>query len=154
MPPRDPSASFPEPLVYFIDRCLGTSDVPGELRAGLVQGETIQIHDDLFDQDAIDQSWLTLVGRNRWVGFTKDDAIRRRPAEIGALLAANSAVFIFGSGGVTGQIIGAAFRTALPRIRRAVKRFPPAIIGRVNTAGEASVLWHSGSELPKAIPIR
>ena len=85
---------LPDPLVFFIDRCLGTGDVPAAVKGGLLPNETIQLHDDLFDQDAEDVHWLTHVGKNRWVGLTKDDAIRRRPVEIGALLAANSAVFI------------------------------------------------------------
>jgi hypothetical protein len=142
------------PLTYYVDRCLGTGDVPNEISLGLIAGENVQIHDDLLPQNAPDQAWLNLVGKNAWVGFTKDDAIRRRPAEIGAILAAMSAVFIFANANVTGMVIAGAFRTALPGVRKAVRRFDVPMIGRVNRAGEVSILWHTGKELPKAIRIR
>jgi hypothetical protein len=145
---------LPDPLTFFIDRCLGTGDVPREITSGLLAKETIRLHDDLFAQDATDVKWLSVVGKNGWVGLTKDDAIRRRPVEIQALLAANSAVFIFGNQNLKGAAIGAGFKVALPRIRKALKRFDTAIIGRVNQAGELSILWHSGKELKHALYIK
>jgi hypothetical protein len=141
-------------LVYFIDRCLGTGDVPNAMRAGLVKGETIKMHDDLLPQGAFDEWWLTLVGNNQWVGLPKDDAIRRRPVQRDALLEANSAIFIFGSAGLSGPRVGAACLTALPRIRRAVARYPKPLIGRINKAGGVSILWADGKELPSPIHIK
>lgn len=154
MPPRDTSNRLSEPLVYFIDRCLGTGDVSREVTQGLLPGESVKLPDDLLTPNSLDVRWLSLVGHHQWVGLTKDDAIRRRPAEVKALLAANSAIFIFANAGVTGLVIGAAFRTAMPRIRKAVRRFAPPMIGRVNQAGELSILWHGGIEMKRAIYIK
>ena len=143
-----------EPYTFFIDRSLGTKDVPNAMRPGLLDGETLQIHDELFAQDAIDQAWLSRVGSARWVALSKDDAIRRRPAEVAALLAAKTAIFIFGGGNVRGADLGMAFLIALPRIRKAVKRFEPGLIGRINKAGEVSVIWGNGEQLKRVIQIR
>jgi PIN domain-containing protein len=138
---------LPEPLTFFVDRSLGTVTVPGHVLDGLLAGEDLKIHDALFAQNANDEEWLTCVGDSGWVGLTKDDALRRRPGEINALLAASSAIFIFGSSGdLSGEIIGRAFRVALPRMRRAIRRFHVAIIGRVTRAGEVSILWENGTK--------
>lgn len=145
---------LPEPYTFFIDRSLGTRDVPDALRGVLGENEGLHIHDDLFAQDAPDDTWLSHVGTSKWIAFSKDDAIRRNPALIRALLIARTAIFIFGSANVRGVVIGQAFARALPRIRKAVRRFEPAIIGRVTQAGEVSVLWASGAKLPHAIVIR
>jgi hypothetical protein len=145
---------LPDPLVFFIDRCLGTGDVPAAVASGLLPTEIIHIHDNLFAQNSEDVPWLTLVGKNRWVGLTKDDAIRRRPLEKGALIAMNSAVFIFSNPNLKGATIGAGFKVALPRMRKSIKRFDTPIIGRVNQAGELSILWHSGNELERPIQIK
>jgi hypothetical protein len=114
----------------------------------------VLVHHDLFRQDELDQTWLTKVGENGWIGFSKDDAIRRRPIEIAAIQAVGAVIFIFGSANVPGPKIGLAFQVALPRIRRAVKRFSPAVIGRVNQAGEVSVMWANSVQLPRSIPIK
>jgi hypothetical protein len=40
-----------EPFTFFIDRCLGKYDVPSAVKSALLDGEAIQIHDDLLAQD-------------------------------------------------------------------------------------------------------
>jgi hypothetical protein len=73
------------PPEFFVDRSLGKSIV-GALRA---QGLTIHSMADVYGEDKAqhlaDEVWLRDTGENDWVVLTKDDAIRRRPAERDAL---------------------------------------------------------------------
>jgi len=50
-----------ESAVFFIDRCVGKKSVAGPLREA---GLTVELHDDHFPQDALDEDWLPEV----WAG--------------------------------------------------------------------------------------
>jgi hypothetical protein len=77
--------------VLFIDRCLGSKIVPEVLRDA---GIDIRIHDELFDQNELDNNWLPIVGAKGWAVLTEDRHIRTRAPEIKALIEANTHVFI------------------------------------------------------------
>ena len=62
-----------EPSVLFVDRSLGAKKIPSELRA---RGYEVRVHDDLLSQDAADEDWLKLIGKNGWIGITRDKNIR------------------------------------------------------------------------------
>jgi hypothetical protein len=47
--------------VFFVDRSLGKHVVPDALRAA---GAHVEVHDDHFAQDALDEVWLPAVGQN------------------------------------------------------------------------------------------
>lgn len=57
-----------EPIVFYIDRCLGRK-LGQTLQE---QGLTIALHDDHFTQNALDVDWLPEVGQRGWVVLTKD----------------------------------------------------------------------------------
>lgn len=76
---------------FFIDRSLGSRDVPEALRAA---GARVEVHDDHFDQDAEDAIWLPEVGGRGWLVLTKDIRIRRHPLELSALMNAGVGAFI------------------------------------------------------------
>jgi hypothetical protein len=50
-----------------------------------------------------DTVWLEKVGRAGWVALTKDDAIRRRPAELEALVAHGVRAFCLTNANLTGE---------------------------------------------------
>ena len=76
----------------------------------------VEIHDDHFPQNALDEDWLLEVGKREWIVLTKDDRIRYRPAALEAYRRNNVRVFIFGSGEMKAQEMADAFVKALPRI--------------------------------------
>lgn len=90
---RKRSARLEEPFVFFIDRCLGRTRVAAELRAGLGDGEQIEIHDDHFAAGARDVDWLPTVGRRGWAVLSQDARIGRNPMERLALEQASVAFF-------------------------------------------------------------
>ena len=148
--------SQPEPIVYLVDRCLGTGAVPDALRAALEPHEHLEVLDDLFPQDAQDDAWIPAIGARGWIILTKDKAIQRRPNEVQAFLAAQTAVFVFSRGGVSGERMGLAWVVALPAIRKALRRFKVPMLGRVTLAGEVAMAWAEGEKLdpPKVIKVR
>lgn len=64
--------------MFFIDRALGKNHVPNAL---INVGETVEIHDAHFNQDAFDTDWLPAVAIMGWVVLTADKKIVYRHLE-------------------------------------------------------------------------
>jgi hypothetical protein len=73
-----------EPFIYFVDEYLGRHVVPDALRQAVREGERVQV----LPQGTLDLDWIPLAHRGGWACLTKDHALRRRPNELLALLAA------------------------------------------------------------------
>lgn len=132
------SASTPPPeIVFFIDRSLGRIDVATALRARDVR---VEVHDDHLPQDATDETWLALAGRNNWVVLTKDKRIRYRPLERRSLLDAGLRAFVLTSASATGAQMAAAFVAALPKMLRLVATRSGPWIAAVSASGSVRVI--------------
>jgi hypothetical protein len=123
--------------VFFVDRSLGKHVIAEALRAAGVQ---VEVHDDHFPQNALDETWLPAVGRKGWAVLTSDDRIRYRHAEISAASTARVALFIFTGKRMRGTAIADALVRALPAMMEllATKRRP--FVAKVSRAGAVSVL--------------
>jgi PIN like domain len=87
-----------KPPEIFVDRSLGKSIV-GALRVqGLIVHSMADVYGEEVAQRLADEVWLRDAGQNDWIVLTKDDAIRRRPAERDALMEAEVRVFVYGRG--------------------------------------------------------
>lgn len=144
----------PEPFTFFIDRCLGKYDVPAAVGGALLAGESVLVHDDLFRQDTDDEEWLPQVGERGWVVLSKDPAMRRSPLVVEALRAAGAAVFHLANGQINGIQAGAALVAALPRIRKAVRRFDVTVVGSVDMNGAVNVMWAGGARLARPVRLK
>lgn len=134
---KKPSAAKPpDGTVFFIDRSLGVEPIRTELiRSGLV----VEIHDDHFARDEEDRVWLQTAGERGWVVRTKDQRLRYRPMEIGALRASNARVFVLTAGNLRGSEIAAVFLTALPGIYRILHSRPGPFLARVSQSGHITI---------------
>jgi aryl-alcohol dehydrogenase-like predicted oxidoreductase len=84
----------PDPqLKFFVDRSLGKSVVVGLRDAGLNVSSMANVYGEKRAQALLDEVWLRDAGLHAWVVLTKDDHIRRRPAERDALTEAAVRVF-------------------------------------------------------------
>ncbi len=84
----------PDPqLEFFVDRSLGKSVVEGLREAGLNASSMADVYGENRAQGLADEVWLRDAGMHAWVVLTKDDHIRRRPAERDALIEAAVRVF-------------------------------------------------------------
>jgi predicted nuclease of predicted toxin-antitoxin system len=134
---RKPSGTKAESLLesstFFVDRCLGRS-VGVALRE---HGLNVEFHADHFVDDAADEDWISEVGRHGWIVLTKDKAIRRRPVELEAVVAANVRMFSLSSGNMTGKEMASVFAENRRRMGRFLKDHPPPFIARVSKSGVA-----------------
>ena len=130
-------ARSPEQPTFFVDRCLGTVDVPNALREA---GALVAVHDDHFPQDCTDEAWLPMVGKKGGAVLTTDKWIRRNELERAALESARVAAFVLSAGDLRGQEIGAAFVAALRKMERLLWKWDRPPIARVSRGGQVQVL--------------
>ena len=101
-------------------------------------GLTVQIHDGHFARDEQDRVWLQTVGERGWVVLTKDQRLRYRPLEIGALRASHARVFVLTAGNLRGSGIAAVFLAAL-RMYRVLDSLPGPFVARVSQSGHVTI---------------
>jgi hypothetical protein len=96
--PRDP------PPEFFVDRSLGYHLLPDALRAlGFVVHTMRSVYGPGAEERVPDTVWLEQAGQAGWVALTKDDAIRRRPAELEAVAAHGVRAFCLTNANLTGE---------------------------------------------------
>lgn len=122
-PPED------ESLEFFVDRSLGKSIVEGLQAAGLSVRSMADVYGEKRAQTLSDEAWLRDAGKNNWVVLTKDDAIRRRPAERDALTEASVRVFCLTNRNMRGAEQTERFISNRHRILRQARRSGPYIYG-------------------------
>ena len=128
-------------LVFFVDRSLGTADVPDALRRA---GAVVEIHDDHFPQDAEDVAWLPVVGERGWLVLTKDARIRRVPLERLALISAKVGAFILTGGEARGVAMGQNLVKALPAMQRIAMKQTRPFIATVAAGGTITIIEGGG----------
>jgi hypothetical protein len=88
---------------FFVDRSLGRRRVPAALRAaGLTVHSMAEVYGERVGQGLQDVEWLSDAGRHGWIVLTKDDRIRRRPAEVAAVDEHAIRMFCLTNAGLTG----------------------------------------------------
>jgi PIN like domain len=118
-----------QPPEFFVDRSLGKSIVEALRATGLIVHSMADVYGEERAQRLRDEVWLRDAGRNDWIVLTKDDAIRRRPAERDALTEAAVRAFCL----TTAQLRGAEqierFVHNRHRILRQARNAGPYIYG-------------------------
>jgi predicted nuclease of predicted toxin-antitoxin system len=76
---------------FFVDHCLGTKQFPEFLRNKGFEAKIMM--SEFGRSDVQDTEWIEAIGKNNWIVFTKDAAIRRRTAERNAVIKHNLRVF-------------------------------------------------------------
>jgi PIN like domain len=119
-----PKEQSPE---FFVDRSLGKSIVEGLRATGLTIHSMADIYGERRAQLLADEIWLR--GENNWIVLTKDDAIRRRPAERDALTEAAVRVFCLTNRNMRGAEQTERFVSNRHRILRQAHKPGPYIYG-------------------------
>lgn len=136
---------------FFVDRSLGGEIVASALRTA---GENVVIHDDVFEPNAADTTWLAEAGKRDWIVLTKDARIRTNALERTALLQARVAAFMLGRGDRRAAEMAAAFLKAMPQMKKALRKWNRPLIGVVTIDGAVSILYANGERLPRPRPIK
>lgn len=118
-----------KPAEFFVDRSLGKSIVEGLRDAGLTVHSMADIYGEKRAQLLADEAWLRDAGKNDWIVLTKDDAIRRRPAERDALTEAAVRVFCLTNRNMRGAEQTERFVSNRHRILRQARKPGPYIYG-------------------------
>jgi predicted nuclease of predicted toxin-antitoxin system len=127
----------PERTVFFVDRSLGKLKVAGALRAA---GGIVEVHDNHFEADARDETWLKAVGQRGWVVLTKDKNIRYRVGERQALTSFGVRAFVLAAGGLSGDEMAAIFAAAVPRMEQFLKKNKGPFVVSVSRGGALNPL--------------
>ena len=128
-------------ITFFVDRSLGGKVVPNAIRPLLDNvNERLVVHDELFEQDTDDETWLEHVGRQQWVCFSKDERIGTNALELTALVRYRVRIFMFSNQDVRGAVMGAAFGEALPHIRKILVKHAAPLLGTVQPNGSVRAL--------------
>ena len=114
---------------FFVDRSLGKSIVEGLRATGLSVRSMADVYGEKRAQLLADEVWLRDAGANDWIVLTKDDAIRRRPAERDALTEAAVRVFCLTNSSMRGAEQTERFISNRHRILRQARRPGPYIYG-------------------------
>jgi hypothetical protein len=122
-----------KPPEFFVDRSLGKSIVVGLRNGGLVVYSMADVYGEAQGQGLHDEVWLRDAGERDWVILTKDDAIRRRPAERDALINAGARVFCLTNRNLRAAEQTERFVSNRDRILRQAKRPGPYIYGVYET---------------------
>lgn len=124
---------------FFVDRSLGKRIAEGLRGHGLTVHTMASVYGEKRAQQLPDDVWLHDAGTNDWVVLTKDDAIRRRPAERDALIDAGVRVFCLTSAQLRGEEQTARFVENRNRIIRQARKPGPYIYGVYE--GRIERLW-------------
>lgn len=118
-----------QPPEFFVDRSLGKSIVEGLRAVGLTVHSMADVYGEEGGQRLRDEVWLRDAGKNNWLVLTKDDAIRRRPAERDALTEAEVRVFCLTTAQMRGAQQTERFVSNRHRILRQARKPGPYIYG-------------------------
>jgi hypothetical protein len=125
--PRSRRPPEPKPE-FFVDRSLGHHALATALRdVGFVAHTVASVYGVRAAERVPDEEWLERAGRAGWVVLTKDDAIRRRPAERDALAAHQVRAFCLTTANLTGPQQVERFLSNLNRILQRARRPGPWI---------------------------
>jgi aryl-alcohol dehydrogenase-like predicted oxidoreductase len=114
---------------FFVDRSLGKSIVEALRDVGLTVHSMADVYGEKRAQRLADEVWLRDAGKNDWIVLTKDDAIRRRPAERDALTEAEVRAFCLTSAQLRGAEQIERFVSNRDRILRQARKSGPYIYG-------------------------
>ncbi len=114
---------------FFVDRSLGKSIVEALRDVGLTVHSMADVYGERRAQRLADEVWLRDAGENDWIVLTKDDAIRRRPAERDALTEAEVRAFCLTSAQLRGAEQIERFVNNRHRILRQARKAGPYIYG-------------------------
>ncbi len=132
-----------QPIVFYIDRCLG-----GKIISEILQnaGVKVETHDRHFAQNAKDVDWLPQVGNKGWVVLTKDANISKNHLERIAVANANIKMFILASQNLSGQDMAAIFLKNFVKMQEFVRNYDAPFIAKIYKNGDIE-LWKSAESL-------
>ena len=126
MKKRSSTKRQPE-FIFFTDRDLGQTVIPGALERAGVQ---VERHDSHFSPITLDTEWLQFVGHHGWLAFSRNRRIRYTTDERDVTMRAGLALFLLVSKGTHAELADGLVQT-LPKIIAFRGRHKPPFIAKV-----------------------
>lgn len=117
------------PPEFFLDRSLAKSIAEALRACGLTVHTMASVYGEEEGQQLDDRIWLRDAGAKAWVVLTKDNRIRRIPAEREALIDAGVRVFCLTNAQLRGSEQAARFVDNRHRIIKQARKPGPYIYG-------------------------
>lgn len=89
----------------------------------------------------LDQDWLPIVGRNKWIVISTDTRIWRRSVLREVLFQHGVRGFFFTQNNLRGELMAHIIRSALPEMRMHVRDNPPPFVGSLTIEGHAHIIF-------------
>ncbi len=121
-------------VVFFVDQCLSGRRIPSTITLASDCAAERFIHH--FKKNAEDVEWLPEIARRNWVLVTKDRRIDQRPLEREAIINSDGRAFILVEPNMSGEVIGAVLRTAMPNMLDAIRWYRRPFIFGVELSGD------------------
>lgn len=112
------------------------------------KGVNVQPHAVWFRHNTEDVDWLRVVGEKKWVVFTADISIGRRPLELDALLTAGVRAFAPIQAQLTGREMAQLFLDAMPQILQTLEEHRYPFIAKIHHDKSVSI-WKTDVIFPK-----
>jgi PIN like domain len=104
-------------------------------------GWRVELHDDHFEQDTVDEAIFPVLAERGWILVTQDKRIRRRPAERLALLRYGVRTFsIASTANPSAQATIQVLRAARPEIEKTLSVLPGPFVVAVYKDGSLAAL--------------
>jgi hypothetical protein len=103
-------------------------------------GANVEVHDNHFPQDAIDEEWLKAAGEEGWIVLTKDNNIRYHTRETQTLMAYDVKAFILTGKALNADEMAQAFVDALSKIARILAKHRGPFVATVTRSGAVKVV--------------
>ena len=100
------------------------------------EGIAVEVHDDHLRQDAPDEEWIALVGEKGWVAITRDNQIRHRVSQIGAVKRHRARLVVVRIKHFDGSLAARLLISRADSIDTFVKRTTPPFVARISMAGK------------------
>ena len=104
-------------------------------------------HSAYFKPGALDEEWLSVVGRNRWAVLTCDKRIRYNQLERDKVLQHGIREFVFSSGNLSGPMMGEILKIAGRKMESLFSEYPPPFIAYISQSGNVAVRYDKGGSV-------
>jgi hypothetical protein len=112
----------------FLDRSLGSIQVPNTLRAAGLRLRTLfDVYGSPADEDIQDPEWLRLAGERGWLVLMKDQRVRYRPAEKAAVVRHSVRAYCLAGGNLKADVMAQQFLAVMDRIAQTCTKPGPAL---------------------------
>jgi PIN like domain len=140
-----------EETTFLLDRTLGRFQCANGLRA---KGLKIEVHHEIFVDDAEDEEWIARCAQEKWVIITGDiwGRGRKEAAQVRAVVSGRVRVFQLSTSEIPAELWAQAILKAEQKIFKILKKNRGPFMARITPGGQVTILQGYFGEKEKDKP--